>query len=190
MRTDSLGVKISKSEMNKIARGAKQVLREPILKALLSQSILTETQLETLLIDLVVEDRLGGHIPYETKATIRSRDSAKSKGVSRGSFNRTLKQSRRNVTKCLYTMLLLAYLGLFDFTIFRPFEEIAARIGDYRKIRDILGGKTNLTSEDIESYRAAEKTILTALDDIASPLVLKSELSRHNTDTKTESIKG
>ena len=79
-------------------------------------------------------------------------------------------------------MLLLAYLGLFESTIFRPFEEVAARISDYRKIRDILSGKAELTSEDIETVNATERMIFTALKELGSSLALKSEISKKKTD--------
>ncbi|MGY5881706.1 MAG: hypothetical protein RTV31_15750 [Candidatus Thorarchaeota archaeon] len=161
-----------------LTSGAKQVLKEPILKMLQEGSTLSLPQLETLLIDLVVEDNLGTHITYEDKASYRSRTGSRSRGVSRGAFNRTLTQARRNVTRCLYTMLLLAYLGLFDSTVFRPFEVVATRIGDYRRIRDILAGKTELTQEDLESIAVTEKTIVSFLDDLSSALALKSELSK------------
>jgi hypothetical protein len=75
-------------------------------------------------------------------------------------------------------MLLLSYLGFFDFTIFRPFEEIAGKIGDYRRTRDALAGKVDLSNEDLESYRIAERAVVAALEDLASPLALKSGLSR------------
>ncbi len=75
-------------------------------------------------------------------------------------------------------MLLLAYLGLFESTVFRPFEEVAGRIGDYRRIRDILAGKTELTQEDLESVGVTERTIMSILEELSSSLVLKSELSR------------
>ncbi len=78
-------------------------------------------------------------------------------------------------------MMLLAYLGLFDFSIFRPFEEVSTRIGDYRRIRDVLAGKSNLSKEDIESYKAAEKTIMAALDELTSSLALKTDLARKKT---------
>ena len=168
----------NRSTLRGIAQGAKRVLKEPILKALLEHSHLTESQIETLLIDLVIEDNQGDHIPYDDKASFRSKSGERTRGVSRGAFNRTLKQARRNVTRSLYTMLLLAYLGLFDYAIFRPFEEVATRIGDYRRIRDVLAGKADLSTEDLESYKSAERAILAVLDDLAFPLILKSELSR------------
>jgi len=171
--------------VKQLADGAQRVLQEPILKALLNQSTLTKVQLETLLIDLIVEDELGSHIPYDEKASLRLKSKGRASGVSRGSFNRTLSQARRNVTRCLYTMLLLGYLGLFEFTLFRPFEEIATRIGDYRKIRDVLAGKEDLSDEEIESYSTAERTILSALEELTSSTVLKSELSKRKAEPGT-----
>lgn len=168
--------------MKRLTSGAQQVMKEPILKKLQEGSVLSETQMETLLIDLVVEDSYGAHITYEDKAAYRSKPGTKSRGVSRGSFNRTLNQARRNLSRCLYTMLLLAYLGLFELTIFRPFEEVATRIGDYRRIRDILAGKTELTIEELESVRTIERTIMSALDEISSSLALKSEISKKKSD--------
>lgn len=134
--------------------------------------------METLLIDLLVEDALGSHITYENKASYRLRKDSRSRGVSRGAFNRTLGQARRNLTRCLYTMLLLTYLGLFELNIFRPFEEVASRIGDYRSIREVLSGRTELTPEDLESIRVTEVSIESALEELISSLSLKTELSK------------
>jgi hypothetical protein len=171
-----------KEALKQLTSGARQVLKEPILKKLQEGSVLSEAQMETLLIDLVVEDSYGTHITYEDKAAYKSKHGTRSRGVSRGAFNRTLKQARRNISRCLYTMLLLAYLGLFELTIFRPFEEVAARIGDYRRIRDILAGKTELTAEELESVRATERIIMSALDELSSSLALKSEISKKKSD--------
>jgi hypothetical protein len=171
-----------KDRVKKLTSGARQVLKEPILKKLQDGSVLSEAQIETLLIDLVVEDSYGVHITYEDKASFRSKEGTRSRGVSRGAFNRTLQQARRNLTRCFYTMLLLAYLGLFEFNIFRPFEEVAARIGDYRRIREILAGKKELTTEELESIRVTERTIMSALEELSTSLTLKSEISRRKSD--------
>jgi hypothetical protein len=154
-------------------------MREPILKRLLEESNLTSAQLETLLIDLVIEDALGRHVPYESKATVRSykHDSNKS-GVTRGAFNRTLNQARKNIIQSVYTMLLLAYLGLLDSNPFRPFQELASRIADYRRIRELLAGRTELAVEDLESYKTIERSVLAALEELKRPLTLKSQHSR------------
>ena len=184
MSQESPPRKSRKSSLNTMAKNTKEVMKEPILQSLLKNSILTRAQLETLLIDLVIEDEFGNHIPYQEKASLRSKAPGRSGGVSRGAFNRTLSQARKNVIRCFYTMLLLAYLGLFDFTLFSPFEEIAGRIGGYRRIRNTLAGKTELTSEEIESYQSAERTILSALDSLSESLSLKSSLSRRKTDSE------
>lgn len=176
------GQREEKETIKKLTSGAKQVLREPILKKLQEGSVLSEAQIETLLIDLVVEDNYGFHITYENKALYRSKHGTRSRGVSRGAFNRTLKQARKNLTRSFYTMLLLAYLGLFELTIFRPFEEVAARIGDYRRIRDILAGKTELTTEELESVRVTERIIMSALDELSASLALKSDISRRKSE--------
>ncbi|MHA1771178.1 MAG: hypothetical protein ACTSYL_08970 [Candidatus Thorarchaeota archaeon] len=160
-----------------LAKSVQDVMKEPILSTLLERSNITRPQLETLLIDLVIEDAAGMHLPYEQKAGLRSK-TTKRKGVSRGAFNRTLQQARRNVMRSIYTMVLLAYLGLFDYSIFRPFEEISAKIADYRRIREVLAGKVKLSTEDAESYRAAERVVLDALEELAGPLILKSSSSK------------
>ena len=166
------------TSVRQLTSTVKQVIREPIMELLQSGSVLSKAQLETLLIDLVVEDSLGKHITYENKAAYRSRPDRRLRGVSRGAFNRTLKQARRNITRCLYTMLLLTYLGLFEMNIFRPFEEVSSRIGDYRRIREVLSGKDKLTPEDIESLRVTEDSIISALETLFSSLTLKTELAR------------
>jgi hypothetical protein len=81
-------------------------------------------------------------------------------------------------------MLLLTYLGLFEMNIFRPFEELSSRIGDYRRIREILSSQDELTSEDLESLRLSEDSITALLGDLASSLTLKTELSKKREDKK------
>ncbi len=161
--------------LRELVAGVRAVMREPILRTLLAHSNLTPTQLETLLIDLVTDDTANRPLPYELKALLRqrSRGGDRPSGVSRGAFNRTLAQARRNVMRSIYTMILLAYLGLFDHSVFRPFEEVASRIGDYRRMREVLAGRTDLSSEELESYRVIEQNILDALEELISPLTLK-----------------
>lgn len=76
-----------------------------IFKLLSERCSLTKKQLETLLIDLILESK-GTSLTVEEKAKLR--------GVSKGSFLRTKKQAIDNITKSLYTVLLLGYLGLFE----------------------------------------------------------------------------
>jgi len=102
-------------------------LNDPIVKILTKNSQLTKTQLETLLIDVLAENLSGKQLKYDDKAVLRL---TKAK-ISRGSFNRTLKQSRENVIKSIYTVLLLGYLGVFDSTTLDPYLEIANKLHEY-----------------------------------------------------------
>lgn len=102
-------------------------LNDPIVKILAKNSQLTKTQLETLLIDFLAENIAGKQLKYDEKARLRL---TKAK-LSRGAFNRTLKQSKENVIKSIYTVLLLGYLGVFETTTLDPYLEIANKLKEY-----------------------------------------------------------
>jgi hypothetical protein len=88
---------------------------------------LTTTQLETLLIDILGENMSGKQLKYDEKAQLRLNKAR----ISRGSFNRTLKQAQKNVIKSIYTILLLGYLGVFEDTTLDPYLEIANKLHSY-----------------------------------------------------------
>jgi hypothetical protein len=102
-------------------------LCDPIVQILAKNSQLTKTQLETLLIDILAENISGKQIKYDEKANLRL---TKAK-ISRGSFNRTLRQSKENVIKSIYTVVLLGYLGVFESTTLDPYLEIANKLHEY-----------------------------------------------------------
>ena len=102
-------------------------INDPIVKILAKNSQLTKTQLETLLIDVLAENLSNKHLKYDEKANLRL---TKAK-ITRGSFNRTLKQSKENVIKSVYTVLLLGYLGVFETTTLDPYLEIANKLHEY-----------------------------------------------------------
>ena len=102
-------------------------LNDPIVQILSKNSQLTKTQLETLLIDILAENIAGKPLKYDEKAKLRL---IKAK-VSRGAFNRTLAQSKENVVKSIYTVLLLGYLGVFETTTLDPYLEIANKLKEY-----------------------------------------------------------
>jgi hypothetical protein len=111
-------------------------LNDPIVKILSKNSQLTKTQLETLLIDILAENIAGKPLKYDEKASLRL---IKAK-ISRGSFNRTLMQSKENVIKSIYTVLLLGYLGVFESTTLDPYLEIANKLKEYVEAhKDMLG---------------------------------------------------
>ena len=112
-------------------------LNDPIVKILAENSQLTKTQLETLLIDVLAENLSGKQLKYDDKARLRL---TKAK-ISRGSYNRTLKQSKENVIKSVYTVLLLGYLGVFESTTLDPYLAIANKLHEYVSAHEEISGK-------------------------------------------------
>ena len=76
---------------------------DPIIKILSKNSNLTKTQLETLLIDFIAPNVSGKLLTNQEKALLRLTKA----GISRGAFNHTLKQARRNIIQSMYTIILL-----------------------------------------------------------------------------------
>jgi len=138
----------------KIQSWIKRLLEDPLTEILLNNSLLSKTQLETLLIDLLSEDIIGYRINYEDKAKLRLND----KGISRGSFNRTLKQANININKTIYTVLLLGYLGIFKTTQLQPFIQMSNNLNRYIKSYKNLWNRQN--TEPIENIKLKEITLL------------------------------
>jgi len=101
----------------------KSALEDPVVRVLLRRCHLTRPQLETLLIDLLAPGALGRPLRTEEKARLRI-----GKRVSRGSFNRTLRQARENVIKAIYTVLLLGYLGVLSSPELEPYVELGSAL--------------------------------------------------------------
>ncbi|MEM2994619.1 MAG: hypothetical protein QXI91_01180 [Candidatus Bathyarchaeia archaeon] len=142
-------------------------LNDPVVKILASNSHLTKTQLETLLIDILAENIAGKPLKYDEKAKLRL---LKAK-ISRGAFNRTLKQAKENVIKAIYTILLLGYLGVFEDTSLDPYLEIA------NKLRDFVEAYKNMPNknEELEEHVKLIKTIRTELENSLKTLSNPSE---------------
>jgi hypothetical protein len=140
-------------------------LNDPIVKILSKNSQLTKTQLETLLIDVLAENLSGKQLKYDEKARLRL---TKAK-ISRGSYNRTLKQSKENVIKSIYTVLLLGYLGVFESTTLDPYLEIANKLHEY--IEAHKGAPQ--TTEDLKDHQKVIEIIReeleTSLKRLSSP---------------------
>jgi hypothetical protein len=132
-----------------------------------TNSQLTKIQLETLLIDVLSENLSGKQLKYDEKASLRL---MKSK-ISRGAFNRTLRQAKENMIRSIYTILLLGYLGIFETTKLDPYLAIADKLQTYVKaLRDIpRDGKV-----DEDSIRVMEM-IRVELENSLKQLSLPSE---------------
>jgi len=121
-----------------VQKWIKAALSDPIAKILLKNSDLTKTQIETLLIDILAENIVGKPLKYDEKARLRLSKG----GISRGAFNRTLRQAKKNAIKSIYTIILLGYLGIFESTQLDPYIEVASKLQTYIKAyKDILRGK-------------------------------------------------
>lgn len=131
-------------------------MNDPIAQIIAENSHLTKTQLETLLIDVLAETIANKPLKYDEKASLRL---TKAK-LTRGAFNRTLKQAKENVTRSIFTVLLLGYLGIFETTTLDPYLEIANKLHLYREAcKD-----TANTNEDITERLKALQTIKEELE--------------------------
>jgi hypothetical protein len=140
-------------------------LNDPIVKLLAKNSQLTKTQLETLLIDILSENYAGKQLKYDEKASLRLTKAQ----ISRGSFNRTLKQAKENVTKSIYTVLLLGYLGVFESTTLDPYLEIANKLRDYVDAHKEVPRKGEELSQHIKLIELIREQLETGLKQLANP---------------------
>jgi len=116
---------------------------DPLAKTLLANSHLTEVQFATLLIDVLwpasqMPLRDGEFQPRSAR-----------RHVSKGAFNRSLSQARRNVIRSIYTVFLLAYFGLFDSPKLEPFLRLGDEMKTFLDARHETGRK-----DDSEAYNA------------------------------------
>jgi len=143
-------------------------LGDPIVKILIENSNLTKTQLETFLIDILAENISGKSLKYEEKARLRLLKG----GVSRGAFNRTLRQARKNVVQSIYTVLLLGYLGTFESTSLDPYIEVANKLQTYiSAYRDVWKEKESM-SEQLRIMNMLREELESSLDQLSKPKTL------------------
>jgi len=142
-----------------------QALNDPIVKILVKNSQLTKIQLETLLIDILAENISNKQLKYDEKAKLRL---TKAK-ISRGSFNRTLAQSKENVIKSIYTVLLLGYLGVFESSTLDPYLEIANKLRDYVEAHQDIPGKQEEIENHTKLIEIIREEIETSLKHLGNP---------------------
>jgi hypothetical protein len=138
---------------------------DPIVKIVAQNSHLTKTQLETLLIDILSENIAGKSLKYDEKASLRL---TKAK-ISRGSFNRTLMQAKENVTKSIYTVLLLGYLGVFETTTLDPYLEIANKLHEYVEAYKEMPDKSGALDDHLKTIELIREQLESSLKRLSSP---------------------
>jgi hypothetical protein len=143
-------------------------LGDPIVKILSKNSSLTKTQLETLLIDVLADNMSGKSLKYDEKARLRL------SAVSRGAFNRTLRQARWNVIQSIYTILLLGYLGVFEDTRLDPYLEVANKLQAYMKAHRGLGKKA--TDEHLRIISMLREELKMSLEQLSKPRTVSKKM--------------
>ncbi len=140
-------------------------INDPIVKIISKNSHLTRTQLETLLIDILSENIAGKPLKYDEKASLRL---TKAK-ISRGAFNRTLRQAKENVIKSIYTVLLLGYLGVFESTTLDPYLEIANKLHQYLDAYKDIPNKGEELGDHLKVIEMIREQLETSLKQLSNP---------------------
>ena len=117
------------------------------------------------IIDVLAEKIAGKPMVYDDKAKLRLIGS----GVSRGAFNRTLAQARRNIIKSIYTVILLGYLGVHDTPSLDPYLKIANKISNYTEAYRETWEADKLNEEYIRVIRMLQVEIEKTLQQLSKP---------------------
>lgn len=146
--------------------------KDPIFRILLKNSNLTKVQAETLLIDILAEKIVNRRLAYEEKAKLRLIKS----GVSRGAFNRTLAQARKNIVRSIYTIMLLGYLGIFDDPRLEPYIEIANKLREYAEKYKEIWESGRIDESQIKILQILQNEVEKSLTRLSKPRALSGKL--------------
>jgi hypothetical protein len=155
-----IGMSVKENVQNWLNRS----INDPIIKILAKNSNLTKTQLETLLIDFLSPNMAGKALTNEEKALLRLTKA----GISRGAFNRTLRQARKNVIQSIYTILLLGYLGIFEDTRLDQYLEAAGKLKDYVNAYQNILSNNDLAAENARIISMLREELEVSLEKLSS----------------------
>jgi len=139
-------------------------INDPIAKIMAANSHLTRTQLETLLIDILADNFTDKSLNYDDKARMRLTTSK----ISRGAFNRTLMQAKKNVARSIYTVILLGYLGLLESTTLDPYVEIANQMHIYLDAYKSALSEDTSTNERLKIMRLLRQQLENSLQQLSN----------------------
>lgn len=148
------------------------LFEEPVVKILIKKSNLTKIQAETILIDILAEKMSDFHLKYEDKAKLRLIKS----GVSRGAFNRTLAQARKNIIGSIYTVILVGYLGIFESPTLEPYIEIANKIQAYVGAYKETWKNKRISNEHIRLLNMLQEEITRGLQGLSEPRSMSKKM--------------
>ena len=144
-------------------------LNDPLVKILSKNSNLSKIQLETLLIDVLADNIADKSLKYDEKAKLRIL------AVTRGAFNRSLKQARHNVTKSIYTIMLLGYMGILEEISLEPYLEAANKLKTYINTqRELI--KKRPKEEQIRTVARLHEELKTSLEELSNPRKISKKL--------------
>jgi len=159
---------MSSNDIETLQNWIKRTMNDPLIKILLENSQFTQIQLETLLIDLLSEQIVDKKLSNAEKSKIRLTD----KQISRGAFNRTLQQARKNMNTSIWTVLLLGYLGVLRTPSLNSFIETSNKLEDYMREYDIIRNKLKNNPNDEktrETMIIIQNNLKNAIFDLISP---------------------
>jgi hypothetical protein len=155
--------------MENTQKWMKYLFTDPLVKILSKNSHLTKIQLETLLIDVLAENIADKSLKYDEKAKIRFL------AVSRGAFNRSLRQARKNVIQSVYTILLLGYIGILEDTSLEPYIKVANKLQAYIKTQRKLAKKAP-KEEHLRSIALLHEELKKSLEELTKPRNMSKRL--------------
>jgi len=166
---------LSLSSFTDIQDWLRRVLNDPLARKLIENSTLTMRQIQTLLIDISADFQTGKRLTFEEKADLR----LDGKKTSRGAFNRTLRQARKNVIRSSFTLILLGYLNVLGSPRLEPYMEVANRLESYARAYEGAWESTSSGAKDEVALRIVsflEKELLESLDRLSKTSSLSSRV--------------
>ncbi|MGQ9544103.1 MAG: hypothetical protein ACUVTM_08555 [Candidatus Bathyarchaeia archaeon] len=150
-------------------KAIKETLKDSILEILLKNSNITRKQFETFIIDSLSGDFL------KSKSKERPKLRTDKELITRGSFDRTLAQARRNITKAISTVLLLGYIGLLENPQLEPFIEVGERLRAYYEL--VRKSSTGIVGTEVDTLSDELRETLTSFIKRRSIKNIKKELN-------------
>ena len=142
-----------------------ETLQDRILTALLLRSNLTRAQFETLLVDQLGHDMANKRLTRDDMTELREKQAR----ISRGAFNRTLRQARENVVEAIHTILLLGYSGITESPSIVLFLDASERL------KEQTAQLQETAQKEPEVYR---KTVESLIEDLDEALAAMFERKR------------
>jgi hypothetical protein len=139
-----------------------KAFQDPITALLLKYSNLTTVQFETFIIDMLIDIMSENKVPFDKKILFRKNQ------VSRGSFSRSLSQSRNNVISSIFTIVLLSYVGVFNARVFDEYQYLAEKLQEYISLIE-----NNELKYSKEVMKSIEKELISGIKELATPTSIK-----------------